>query len=59
MNTDGMTTSAWLFMGIVWSVVLLMTAYCFAKLLTSKQFTEPDTDQDHTPPFKVEEDDLG
>jgi hypothetical protein len=60
MNTEGMTTSAWIFMGLVWSVVLLMTTYCFAKLLTSKQFTEPDHDPDHTPPFKEgEDDDLG
>ena len=58
MNTDGMTTSAWIFMAIVWAIVLLMTAYCFARLLTSRQFTEPDTDPEHTPPFKHEEDEL-
>ncbi|WP_169975658.1 hypothetical protein [Tautonia rosea] len=57
MNTTGMTPSAWIFMGIVWTVVLGMTGYCFAKLLSSKQFTEPDHDPDHTPTFKPEDDD--
>jgi heme/copper-type cytochrome/quinol oxidase subunit 2 len=59
MNTTGMTPSAWIFMGTVWTVVLGMTVYCFAKLLTSKQFTEPDHDPDHTPTFKPEDEDGG
>ena len=57
IDTNGMTTSAWIFMGTVWSIVLVMTTYCFAKLLTSKQFTEPDHDPEQTPPFKVEDED--
>jgi hypothetical protein len=30
-----MTLSAWVFMLSVWSVILVMTGYCFFKLLTS------------------------
>ena len=31
-----MSLSAWVFMLSVWSVILVMTGYCFYKLLTSK-----------------------
>ena len=58
MNADGMTNSAWIFMLAVWAVVLFMTCYCFAKLLLSKQFTEPETDNEHTPAFKPAEEDF-
>lgn len=30
-----MTTSAWVFLIFVWSIILSMTSYCFYKLLTS------------------------
>lgn len=30
-----MSVSAWIFMGLVWAVILVMTGYCFYKLLTS------------------------
>jgi hypothetical protein len=30
-----MSMSAWVFMLLVWGVILLMTGYCFYKLLTS------------------------
>lgn len=30
-----MTTEAWVFMLLVWAVIIGMTGYCFAKLVTS------------------------
>lgn len=32
-----MTASAWGFLLTAWSVILVATAYCFAKLLTSER----------------------
>jgi hypothetical protein len=38
-----MTTSAWILMLSVWSVILAITGYCFYKLLTSeRQFGQGD-----------------
>ena len=51
-----MTRSAWIFMLTVWLVVLAATVYCFAKLLTSKQYAGPDVDEELTPPFGGPED---
>jgi high-affinity Fe2+/Pb2+ permease len=38
-----MTTSAWIFMGIVWGVVLVMVSYSFFKLVTSKRLLKEDS----------------
>jgi hypothetical protein len=32
-----MTTSAWVFLGVAWAVIIVATVYCFAKLLGSEQ----------------------
>lgn len=32
-----MSTSAWIFMGASWALIIGMTVYCFYKLLTSKR----------------------
>jgi len=52
-----MTTSAWIFMLTVWIVVVVMTIYCFVRLLTSRQFAEAEGDAEHTPAFGGPEDD--
>jgi hypothetical protein len=40
-----MTTSAWLFMLVVWAVIVGFTAYCFYRLLTSEQQLGTDGDE--------------
>ena len=42
-----MTQSAWIFLIVVWSIVLAMTVYCFARLLGSRQFHESEAEALH------------
>lgn len=38
-----MTTQAWIFLAVAWSVILAATGYCFTRLLTSeRQFDAPE-----------------
>ena len=30
-----MTTTAWIFLAVAWSIIIGLTGYCFVKLLTS------------------------
>ncbi|MBP7276207.1 MAG: hypothetical protein KBA51_08405 [Kiritimatiellae bacterium] len=40
-----MTTSGWIFMIVSWSLVFVMLAYCFFRVLKSKQhWTDPGED---------------
>lgn len=32
-----MTTAAWIFLGTTWTIILVITGYCFTKLLTSER----------------------
>jgi hypothetical protein len=44
-----MTTSAWLFMLVVWAVILSFTGYCFWRLLTSEHQLGGDSEtSDHS-----------
>jgi hypothetical protein len=38
-----MSTSAWIFMMIVWGVILAATSHCFYKLLTSERRLDDDS----------------
>ncbi len=37
-----MTTEAWAFMGIAWSIIFIMTGYSFFRMLTSKRRLDGD-----------------
>ena len=41
-----MTTSAWVFMISIWTLIILSTLYCFAKLLSSDQQLDSDVGQE-------------
>jgi hypothetical protein len=52
-----MSTGAWIFMGGAWGVILVMTLWCFTKLLRSQQFHEDEDEAErdevtpaHAPP---------
>ncbi len=32
-----MTTEAWIFLGVAWTIIIVATVYCFARLLGSDQ----------------------
>lgn len=32
-----MTISAWIFLGVAWTVIIVATVYCFARLLGSDE----------------------
>jgi hypothetical protein len=36
----GMTTGAWIFMAVVWAIILLMTTWCFARLMRKEHLAE-------------------
>lgn len=46
-----MTTAAWVFMLTVWTIVILATIYCFAKLLSSSHLLEYDDEGNRIEPW--------
>lgn len=55
-----MTTSAWIFLATAWTVIISMTLYCFARLLSAQPLAHSDAveeaerreqeQEDHPPP---------
>lgn len=52
-----MTTSAWVFLILTWSIITIMVVYCFVRLLSSQQFHEEEEEAErdevtpaHAPP---------
>lgn len=46
-----MTTNAWVFMISVWSIVIVATVYCFAKLLSKNHLMDYDEEGDRVEPW--------
>lgn len=46
-----MTTNAWVFMLSVWTIVVLATIYCFAKLLRKDHLMEFDEEGNRVEPW--------
>lgn len=32
-----MTSTAWIFMGVMWTIIIVLTFWCFSRLLSAKK----------------------